>query len=71
MRANELLKRGLSVVALLLIAFALASNQQLFAQSAIYEFTGTSSADNQLNSVTTAPTGGTFSTFTRTKEVSV
>jgi autotransporter-associated beta strand protein len=36
------------------------------AQTAIYEFTGTSSADNQLNSVSSAPTGGTFSTFTRT-----
>jgi hypothetical protein len=31
----------------------------------IYEFTGTSSGDNQLNAVTTQPSDATFSTFTR------
>jgi hypothetical protein len=31
----------------------------------IYEFTGTSSGDNQLNAVTTQPANATFSTFTR------
>ena len=36
------------------------------AQLAIYEFTGESDGDNQFNNVTSAPTGGTFSSFTRT-----
>ncbi|MEI7503914.1 MAG: Ig-like domain-containing protein, partial [Paludibacter sp.] len=34
-------------------------------QLAIYEFTGTSTADNQFNSVTSQPTNATFSNFTR------
>src|SRR4051812_9093716 len=50
---------------LLLVGMMLAPSAKTWAQSATYEFTGTPNGDNQLNSVTTAPSGGTFSTFTR------
>lgn len=50
---------GVLVAALLL-------PESSYGQSAIYEFTGTPTADGQLNNVTTARAGGTFSPFTRT-----
>ena len=34
-------------------------------QLGIFEFTGTSTGDNQFNAVTSQPSNGTFSTFTR------
>lgn len=52
---------------LLAAAFlALAATQASKAQNATYAFTGNSTADNQFNAVTSQPSGGTFSTFTRT-----
>jgi autotransporter-associated beta strand protein len=45
---------------------ALASPRISLAQSANYGFLGTSTADNQQNAVTAQPSGGSFSTFTRT-----
>ena len=38
----------------------------VLAQTAIFEFTGASTADNQFNAVTTAPVGGTISNLSRT-----
>lgn len=49
-------------VAVMLFAAESANAVQL----GIYEFTGSSTGDNQFNAVTAQPTGGTFSTFTRT-----
>jgi autotransporter-associated beta strand protein len=45
---------------------AIASSQTAKAQNATYAFTGASTGNNQFNAVTTQPTGGSFSTFTRT-----
>ncbi len=51
-----------------IIFLFLISNKFIFGQVVygIYEFTGTSTADNQLNSVTSQPSFGNFSTITRT-----
>lgn len=58
--------RGILKGILFVLFFALASiNGVKGQQLAIYEFTGTSTADNQLNAVTTQPSNATFSTFTR------
>ncbi|HMJ46650.1 MAG TPA: hypothetical protein VK498_04940, partial [Ferruginibacter sp.] len=60
---GKLFYRSLSFIFIsLLVGLSVTS----FSQIGIFTFTGTSTGDNQFNSVTTQPSGATFSTFTRT-----